>query len=79
VAKELYQVDMTFCCIGVEVINGVIKDIAPILKCWKGSKWERFYDYYNRRNKIIKVRKVERHEDTRRKRRSGRGNEQAVD
>ena len=53
--KETYQVEMVFGNIEVVVIKGIIKEISHPLKMWKGSKWERFYDYYYRRDKIIKV------------------------
>lgn len=55
---QLYWVNMKFCCIGVEVSKGCIIDIAPLLKCWKGQVWEKFYAYYERQNKLIEVRKV---------------------
>ena len=44
--KETYQVEMVFGNIEVVVIKGIIKEIPHSLKMWKGSRWERFYNYY---------------------------------
>ena len=66
---EDYQVDMTFCCVEICVRNGIIIGIPPILRCWKGCKWEKFYDYYHRQKKINKVTKLKTEHHRRRRRR----------
>ena len=56
---ESLWINMTFCCIGMEVKNGIIVDAPPIMRVWKGQRYDKWYRYYYDKGCIREIKRTE--------------------
>ena len=58
--KRFIRVELKFATCGIMVsAKGIIIEAPPIMKCWVGSRYEKFYTYYERKGTLIKTEVLE--------------------
>ena len=62
--KRFIRVNLTF-MVGTLTVNvkGKIIEAPPILRCWIGSRYDKFYSYYERKGKLVKTEVLKDHKD----------------